>query len=553
VQRFVKQWKSARGSGGLAQAFVPLAFPPGETCQFDWSHEEVELRGMPQTVKVAHFRLAYSRQMFVAAYPRETQERVFDAHARAFAFFGGAPARLVYDNLETVVDLGLTGKDRQFNRRFLALANHYLFEPVACTPAAGWEKGQVENQVGNVREWLSAPRLRFADFAELNAWLAVRCHELAGRRHPAQPARTVADCFAEERPLLRPVTAAFDGYAEQVLRVSGTCLARVGRNSYSVPAAWAGKVVSARLTADTLRIVADGQLVAEHARRFGRDQLVCDPWHYLPVLERKPGALRHGAPFRDWGLPAAIRAVRDRLLKQPKGDRAFVELLLLAREAGIDVLEVACGLALEAGAVTGPVVLNAMRRLAAPARPEPLDGAPAPALRLEPVADRGRYDSLREARHVHWAAAGPGHAPVRHGRRLGRAPGRGPLAPRDAGGPAGPARRGRAGRPPGPQPALPDRRGPLPRPPRPRRLRLGRDAPPASPPRAARHGGLHGAGPQPDFGRRDRHRQDPHRHRPGGRRRPRGQAGALLQRRRPGQPPGTGKAAGLAPATSPSN
>ena len=402
VQRFVKGWKARRvGHPVAAQAFVPLAFPPGETCQFDWSHEEVELGGVPQTVKVAHFRLAHSRQMFVAAYPRETLEMVLDAHARAFAFFGGVPLRMVYDNLKTVVDAVFVGKERQFNRRFLALANHYLFEPVACTPSAGWEKGQVENQVGNVREWLFTPRLKFASLAELNAWLAVRCHELAGRRHPAQPDRTVAECFAEERPLLRPVTAAFDGYVEQTLRVSSTCLVRVDRNRYSVPAALAGKVVSVRVTADAVRVVADGEAVAEHPRGFGREQLVCDPWHYLPVLERKPGALRHGAPFRDWDLPAAISAVRDRILKQPRGDRAFVELLLLAREAGLDALEVACDLALEAGVVTGPVVVNAMRRLSAPARPEPLGGAPVPALRLEPLADCGRYDSLRAARHVH--------------------------------------------------------------------------------------------------------------------------------------------------------
>jgi transposase len=401
VQRFVKHWKSGRGGGGVAPAFVPLAFPPGETCQFDWSHEEAELGGVVQAVKVAHFRLAHSRQMFVAAYPRETQEMLFDAHIRAFTFFGGVPTRMVYDNLKTVVDAIFTGKERQFNRRFLALANHYLFEPVACTPESGWEKGQVENQVGNVREWLFTPRPRFAGFAELNDWLARRCHELAGRRHPAEAGRTVADCFAEEQPLLRPVAAVFDGYVEQVQRVSGTCLVRVDRNNYSVPAAWAGKVVSARLAAGSLRIVADGQEVASHARQFGRDQLICDPWHYLPVLEKKPGALRHGAPFQNWDLPAAIRAVRDRLLRQPKGDRAFVERLLLAREAGLDVLEVACDLALEAGVITGPVVLNTMRRLAAPARPQTLDGAPAPALRLEPVADCGRYDSLREIRHVH--------------------------------------------------------------------------------------------------------------------------------------------------------
>jgi transposase len=402
VQRFVRQWKAGRASGpGVTQAFVPLAFPPGETCQFDWSHEVVELGGMPQTVKLAHFRLAYSRQMFVAAYPRETQEMVFDAHIRAFAFYGGVPVRMVYDNLKAVVDAIFTGKERRFNRRFLALANHYLFEPVACTPESGWEKGQVENQVGNVREWLFTPRPKFADLAQLNAWLETRCRELAGRQHPAEEGRTVADCFAEERPLLRPVTAPFDGYVENSLRVSSTCLVQADRNRYSVPAQWAGKVVSARITADTLRVVADGQVLAEHARRFGRGRMYCNPWHYLPVLEKKPGALRHGAPFREWGLPAAIRVVRDRILKHPKGDKAFVEVLLLAREAGLDVLEVACELTLKSGAVTGPVLLNTMRRLAEPTLPRNLEGAPAPALRLEPVADCDRYDSLRERRHVH--------------------------------------------------------------------------------------------------------------------------------------------------------
>jgi len=402
VQRFVKQWRAARASSpGVAQAFVPLAFPPGETCQFDWSQEAVVLGGMPQTIKLAHFRLSYSRQMFLVAYPRETQEMVFDAHIRAFAFYGGVPARMVYDNLKTVVDAIFVGKERRFNRRFLALSNHYLFEPVACTPESGWEKGQVENQVGNVREWLFTPCPRFEDLAQLNAWLEARCRELAARPHPAEQGRTVADCFAEEQPLLRPVTAAFDGYVEKSLRVSSTCLVQADGNRYSVPAEWAGKVVSTRLTADKLRVAADGQLLAEHARRFGRGQLVCDPWHYLPVLEKKPGALRHGAPFREWDLPAAIRLVRDRLLKLPKGDRAFVEALLLAREAGFEVLEVACEMALTSGVVTGPVLLNTLRRLAEPARPRALEGAPAPALRMEPVADCGRYDSLRGGRHVH--------------------------------------------------------------------------------------------------------------------------------------------------------
>ena len=407
VQRYVKGWKKKRStSPSIKQAFIPLAFPAGETCQFDWSHETVELGGVVQTIKVAHFRLTYSRQMFVMAYPRETQEMVLDAHSHAFVYFGGVPKRMVYDNLKTVVDAIFAGKERRFNRRFMALANHYLFEPVACTPESGWEKGQVENQVGNIREWLFTPMAKFADFAALNTWLVKRCRELAGRPHPEQTSRSIADCFAEEQPLLMPVKAAFDGYVEEMKRVSQLCLIRIDRNRYSVPAQWANSVVSVRLTADRIRIVADGAVIAEHRRRFGRDHLICDPWHYLPVLEKKPGALRHGAPFQTWDLPIPIKVVRDRILKQDQGDRAFVDLLLMTKDLGdngLDALEMACDLTLQTGVISAAIVLNEMRRLTEAAKPKTLDDTPAstPTLTLEPVADCGRYDSLRSTRHVH--------------------------------------------------------------------------------------------------------------------------------------------------------
>ena len=182
---------------------------------------------------------------------------------------------------------------------------------------------------------------------------------------------------------------------------------RTARFRYSVPAQWAHTVVSVRLTADRVRMVADGQLIAEqHSRHFGRDQLVCDPWHYLPVLEKKPGALRHGAPFQSWDLPVSIKVVRDRILKQDKGDRAFVDLLLMARslgDSGLETLEVACDLTLQTGIISAAIVLNEMRRLTEAAKPKSLPDTPpsTPALTLEPVADCSRYDTLRSAHHVH--------------------------------------------------------------------------------------------------------------------------------------------------------
>jgi len=393
VQRYVKDWKS-QASTAACDAYVPLSFPPGETAQFDWSHEQVELGGVVQTIKLAHFRLTHSRQLFLAAYPRETQEMVFDAHNRAFAFFGGVPERMVYDNPKTIVQAILTGKERQFNRRFLALANHYLFEPVACTPASGWEKGQVENQVGNVREWLFTPRPSFADFSALNAWLEDRCRELAKRLHPEQKERPIADVFAEEQGRLRPLSASFDGYFEQPCRVSSTCLVSYDRNRYSVPAEWAGQRVSLRAWADRIGVVAEDTLIAEHARSFGRERMILDPWHYLPVLEKKPGALRHGAPFQDWKLPGPLLAVKERLLKQPQGDRAFVDVLLALREHGSQILTTACERALAHHTVTAPVILNHVARLVAPPPPLPVV-ATTLVLKEAPAANCERYDTLR--------------------------------------------------------------------------------------------------------------------------------------------------------------
>ncbi len=214
------------------------------------------------------------------------------------------------------------------------------------------------------------------------------------------PERSIAACFIEEQLALRRISASFDGYVEHMLRVSSTCLVVLDRNRYSVPAECAGRAVSVRSTATEVRVVADGAVIAQHARRFGRDQLICDPWHYLSLLERKPGALRNGVPFREWKLPIAIQLVRDHILKQPKGERAFVELLLMAREVGLEPLQVACELVLDGHVVTASVVMNEMRRLRAPTQPMALNVPDMLKLQLEPLADCARYDHLRGASRV---------------------------------------------------------------------------------------------------------------------------------------------------------
>jgi transposase len=397
VRRYAKKWRVERGAA-TAEAYVPLSFAPGEAYQFDWSHEIVLINGTTVTVKVAHVRLCHSRMLFVRAYPRETQEMVFDAHNRAFAFFKGTCTRGIYDNMKTAVDSVFIGKDRQYNRRFVRLCGHYLVEPVACTPASGWEKGQVENQVGVVRERFFTPRLRVTSYEELNAWLLDRCVAYArAHKHPELVDRTIWSVFEAERTQLVPIGSPFDGFHATQASVSKTCLVRFDNNRYSVSSRAVGRPVEIQAYADRIVIRQDGAIVGEHRRRFGRGETIYDPWHYVPVLARKPGALRNGAPFKDWPLPASLERVRRKLKGSDDGDRQMVKVLAAVLTDGLAAVEAACGEALGDGVHSADVILNILARRRDPGPTATVLTPEALRLHHTPIADCARYDSLRRA------------------------------------------------------------------------------------------------------------------------------------------------------------
>ena len=398
VRRYAIRWaaEQRKGLGDGAPAFVPLLFRPGEAFQFDWSHEDVEIDGKPMRVKAAHVRLCASRALYVRVYPRESQEMVFDAHARAFAFFGGAPTRGIYDNMKTAVDTVFTGKERVFNRRFLIMTDHYMVEPTACTPASGWEKGQVEHQVQTLRGRFFQPRLRFASLEELNGWLEAECRRWAQLHlHPDRNGLTVAQAWEAERAVLQPMLAPFDGFHETEHAVTGTCLISFDRNRYSVMAKAARRTVQVRAYADRIMVRCGGEVVAEHVRFFGRGRTIYDPWHYLPVLAKKPGALRNGAPFQDWALPPALTKLRRKLGSSDESDRRFVRVLATVLTDGLEAVEDAVGEALQAGAASDDVILNILARHREPPRPAGITTAEALVLAHPPVADCARYDRLR--------------------------------------------------------------------------------------------------------------------------------------------------------------
>ena len=404
VATFVRGWKADRQRDAQTSGrgtFVPLVFEAGDAFQFDWSEDWAVLGGERVKLQAAHTKLSHSKAFIVRAYPLQTHEMLFDALTQAFRVLGGVPQRGIFDNMKTAVDRIGVGKARQVNARFAAMASHYLFEPEFCNPASGWEKGQVEKNVQDARRRLWQRLPSFPDIDALNAWLEEQCITQWGEiQHGGLPG-TVADVHAAEVDSLMPLGRPFDGFVEHTKRVSPICLVHFERNRYSVPASFANRPVSVRIYPERIVVAAEGQILCEHSRIIDRShhtggRTVYDWRHYLAVIQRKPGALRNGAPFTQ--LPEAFKQLQSQLLRRPGGDREMAEILALVLQHDEQAVLCAVELALEAGVATKTHVLNLLHRLTDGKAPpaSPIDAPQALRLAQEPLANVGRYDALRD-------------------------------------------------------------------------------------------------------------------------------------------------------------
>lgn len=296
--------------------------------------------------------------------------------------------------MKTAVDKVLKGKGRVVNARFAVMCAHYLFDADFCNVASGWEKGVVEKNVQDSRRrvWLDAQKQRFGSFPELNAWVGARCRALWSEiRHPEYQQFSVAEMLEQERGEMMPMPTAFDGYVEKSAKVSSTCLVSVSRNRYSVPCELAGQRVSTRLYPTRIGVVAHDGMVASHDRLSDRGQIRYDWQHYIPLLERKPGALRNGAPFAD--LPAPLQRLRQGLMRHAGGDQVMAKVLAAVPTAGLPAVLVAVELVIESGVLSAEHVLNVLARLNASPIPECVETTLQ--LKEAPLADTARYDNLR--------------------------------------------------------------------------------------------------------------------------------------------------------------
>ena len=394
VTEYLRAQRAAAGAVTARSAYVPLQFGWGEAFQFDWSEEGLVIGGIWRKVQLAHMKLCASRAFWLVAYPSQGHEMLFDAHLRCLTGLGGVPRRGIYDNMKTAVDkTPRPDRPRKVNSRFAAMAAHYLFEPDFCNVASGWEKGRVEKAVldGRRRIWQRAQEKRWGSFAELNVWLATQCTQGWAAPHPDCRDMSIAEARALELPELMPVPVAFDGYVEADARVSSTCLVTVARNRYSVPCALAGHRVVVHLYPERVSVVANRTVVAEHVRIIDRDRVVYDWRHYVPLIERKPGALRNGAPFAD--LPAPLLQLSRHLLRRAGGDRVMAQVLAAVPRFGLEAVLVAVELALESGRPSAEHVLNLLARLHEGPPPDRVETALT--VTTAPLADTARYDHLR--------------------------------------------------------------------------------------------------------------------------------------------------------------
>jgi len=312
------------------EVFVPLSHAPGHA-QVDFGETLGEIGGVVRKLHYFAMSLPHSDAFFLKAFPGETTEAFCDGHVSAFAFFGGVPLSMLYDNTTIAVARILGGGTRQRTRTFSELQSHYLFEDRFGRPGKGNDKGNVEGVIGFGRRNYLVPMPRFASFDDLNAWLEEQClgrQDAVLRGH----SETIGERLLRDLDALMILPPApYDACEKVSTRASSISMVRYRSNDYSVPVAFAHHDVQVRGYVHEVVIGCGAGVIARHQRSYEKADMVFDPMHFLPLLEQKVGALDQAAPLQGWVLPGEFATLR-RLLEARmgrQGKREYVQVLRL--------------------------------------------------------------------------------------------------------------------------------------------------------------------------------------------------------------------------------
>jgi transposase len=393
VRRYVSKHRRDR-----RETFIPLAHDPGQRLECDFGHIHVDFPGGRRLVPVLIAAWAYSNYGFALAVPTERTEAILAGMVAALEFFGCVPREVWWDNPTTVVRQIFRGRERRPNEYYAALASHYAFEALFCMPARGNEKPRAETRVRVLQRQWATPVPRVADLAALNAYLRQRCLDEAPRTVVGY-SESIGVRFARDQAQALPLPAhRFDACVRQPAQVDKYQTVRFDCNCYSVPRTCAYRTVTVKGYLDTVEVVERSQVVARHARSYGRDEQVLDPLHYLATLSRRPAALDHAPVLRDWRLPEPFAHLRQRLEERhgrTAGGRHFLRVLQLLGEHGQEQVQAAVEACLRRDETHAERVEAEVRRLvdvagAVPVTPLSQFQVPRPEL--------GRFDQLLSQR-----------------------------------------------------------------------------------------------------------------------------------------------------------
>ena len=332
----VKDYVRDKKLGGQ-EMFVPLTHAPG-AAQADFGEAVVVIAGVEQKAHFMIFDLPHSDDCFVRAYPGETTEAFLDAHVHAFAYFGGVPTSILYDNTKIAVARILGDGVRLKTRAFSSLQSHYLFVEKFGRPAKGNDKGKVEGLVGYARRNFMVPIPNFPSWEAFNEHLVNESRQRRERRLRGHT-ETIAERFVRDRAVFLPLPAKpYEACEKVAARVSSLSLVRYRTNDYSVPTQYGHRQVLVRGYVDRVEIACGGQVVATHVRSYDRETAIYDALHYLALLEHKSRALDQAAPLTGWKLPECFqqlrRLIEARLLKQ--ASREYIQVLRLLESFPVD-------------------------------------------------------------------------------------------------------------------------------------------------------------------------------------------------------------------------
>lgn len=358
-----------------SEAYLRLKTYPAEQMQCDWgSFGHLQIGRARRPLMAFVMVLSWSRMIFVRFYLNQRMESFLRGHVAALDFFQGSARICLYDNLKSAV-LDRRGDAIRFNPTLLELSAHYHFEPRPCAPYRGNQKGRVERSVRFIRDAFFAAR-RWSDIADLNEQAERWCLEQAGARPcPEDPSISVAEAFAQEQPSLLALSDnPFPTDERVTLSVGKTPYARYDWNDYSLPHTHTRRSLTVLASLDTVRIVDGTNVIAEHARHFGKGEQIENPEHIQALVDYKRAARHHRAQDRlAHSVPSSKDLIRCGAERGYRPSQLSAELLSLLDSYGADELEAAIFEALAQGVPHPNAVRLALeRRRDGHNRPPPL-------------------------------------------------------------------------------------------------------------------------------------------------------------------------------------